>query len=616
VSEAELIRQAIADAELVVNGLPFSSDSKDDTLASEQSNSEPEALQARAFIAAHQAILSPLRSLPAELLEAIFTYTRNPEKPRHVPRMPVVSQVCRKWRDVAESTPAIWSDITLDLRQVRTNARRREHHDVFGLMLDRSRQHPLRVHISASEAIPVKTRQFPFRISTSDLQVDQTAHPQLPFRINTSNPQVDQTAHPQLLQLFATSDRWTVATITISQCMPRADIESMLHRLHGQVPSLVSLEVTTDSLSPSALEESLCAAFADAPALREVSLCGPWGPTKFIFPWAQLTLYKDHWSTSLDFFALDLLKTSIKELHVLWRSWNTTMVTIQAGAAGLGGTEPMLFAQLEKLKVSFAGVSHRTLFPILIIPELREISLERYPGGHFSEITAMFARSCEPQVGTGVLVHRNLRSFTCNGKPKIFYQAGELENFLELVPYLQHLDVRLPNEDALRKLSILDANKILVPNLISLRFYVLSKPPITDSEYDCLRDLVSNRCERTFDDGILESYPQTSMTQTTAHHPYTPIKSFTIRFQHPYQNLGDLERLESGDVYYFEDDEPSRFLICRHQLSALFQVPNGRLIGLLSGAQLQAVNGAFWDIERWRDEVGARNLHVSSRLLV
>ena len=410
VSEAELIRQAIADAELVANGLPSSSDSKDDTLASEQSNSE--ALQARAFIAAHQAILSPLRSLPAELLEVIFTYTRNPEKPRHVPRMPVVSQVCRKWRDVAESTPAIWSDITLDLRQVRANARRREHHesfDVFGLMLDRSRQHPLRVHISASEAIPARTRQ-------------------LPFRINTPDPQVDQTAHPQLLKLFATSDRWTVATIAISQCMPRADIESMLHRLHGQVPSLVSLEVTTDSLSPSALDELLCAAFADAPSLREVSLCGPWGPTRFIFPWAQLTLYKDHWSTSLDLFALDHFKTSIKELDVLWRSWNTTMVTIQAGAEGLGGTEPMVFAQLEKLKVSFSRLSHRTLLPILIIPELREISLERYPGGYFNEITAMFIRSCERQVGSGVLFHRNLRSFTCHGEPQVFYQMGELEN--------------------------------------------------------------------------------------------------------------------------------------------------------------------------------------------
>ncbi|KAK7031599.1 ABC protein [Favolaschia claudopus] len=68
----------------------------------------------------NQAILSPLRRLPPELLGDIFSWTFSPlaeswgrhESMADTPW--VLSHVCRRWRDICLSTPSLWACILID----------------------------------------------------------------------------------------------------------------------------------------------------------------------------------------------------------------------------------------------------------------------------------------------------------------------------------------------------------------------------------------------------------------------------------------------------------------------------------------------------------------------
>lgn len=73
----------------------------------------------RANIAAWRITLAPVRQLPAELLSEIFLFTFNPFNGarRDVLRL---SHVCAFWRQVAHTTPQLWTTLRLDVRHDRT----------------------------------------------------------------------------------------------------------------------------------------------------------------------------------------------------------------------------------------------------------------------------------------------------------------------------------------------------------------------------------------------------------------------------------------------------------------------------------------------------------------
>jgi len=561
VAEVILIQQAISNAELVINR-----QDSDLKRGSTVDDSELEVLQATVFIAAHQALLSsPIRSLPSELLELIFThiYTQNSEKLCHLYHIPAVSQVCRKWRDVALSTPSMWCDITLEPQALRLPPvvprwkwrKPSECLVPLDLRIDRTRQHPLRVHISVSE--------------------------------------VEHTTHPQFLKLLATSDRWTAVTI-MSLSFPSA-IGKTLQHLHGRVSSLVALELATNFIEEHYGVEYT--AFADAPALREVSLRGFWNGERFFFPWSQLTRYKDMDGTSLDPPSLLLMKSSIRELDVFWRS-NPAMAPNQSTSAA--------FPHLEKLKVRYGGPS---LFGMLIAPELREMTLEAYGGSEIREVVVMLTRSCPPPNAGEPQVHRNMKSFTYHGGAS--FSTPDLASFLSLVPCLQHLDIDLPEPADLQKLSILDPQKTLVPNLSSLRFR------ISTSLRDCdhIRTLAANRCEQPpdQDDGILAPQLQPSISTSIRDHSAHPIKSFTIEFSYGYQIIQERELLECDD-FHLEGSPTCIWLqSCNRQLLSPLQLPKGR-VKLMEAilAQAKVVDTVFSSIEQWGGSMDAQDLYVSS----
>jgi hypothetical protein len=110
--ERNRVLQAIAEDEELIDEIyvqSFWNDDDDDQVLITRIR----ALKVR--VAQNTALIAPWRLLPTELQSLIFEYTGHM---RHLTEMPtpighVVSQVCRRWREVALSTPKCWSDISI-----------------------------------------------------------------------------------------------------------------------------------------------------------------------------------------------------------------------------------------------------------------------------------------------------------------------------------------------------------------------------------------------------------------------------------------------------------------------------------------------------------------------
>ncbi|KAJ3527443.1 hypothetical protein NMY22_g9788 [Coprinellus aureogranulatus] len=101
-------------------------------------------------VQAHKSLLSPIRRLPEELLQQIFLLCRTAH------RMPLLSQdeapllltrICRDWRNLALSTPALWDSIHIPIpynfaeEQIQFHLRRAER------WLDMAKQSPLSISL-------------------------------------------------------------------------------------------------------------------------------------------------------------------------------------------------------------------------------------------------------------------------------------------------------------------------------------------------------------------------------------------------------------------------------------------------------------------------------------
>ncbi|KAJ7611681.1 hypothetical protein FB45DRAFT_716777, partial [Roridomyces roridus] len=84
--------------------------------------------------------LSPVRRLPAEILQTIFLLGSESSQTPNV--IPVPGQVCRRWRDVVVGTPELWSRISVG----GTRFTFIDHYeDLASLFLERSISQPLSV---------------------------------------------------------------------------------------------------------------------------------------------------------------------------------------------------------------------------------------------------------------------------------------------------------------------------------------------------------------------------------------------------------------------------------------------------------------------------------------
>ncbi|KIK66577.1 hypothetical protein GYMLUDRAFT_37736 [Collybiopsis luxurians FD-317 M1] len=104
----------------------------------------------QADIEALQVTVSPIRRLPLEILSEIFVHCLPKKKfIRPSPHEPplLLTQICRRWRDVAISTSKLWSSILITVTE-------RCHPDIslVQTFMDRSAMHPLSFRINESLA--------------------------------------------------------------------------------------------------------------------------------------------------------------------------------------------------------------------------------------------------------------------------------------------------------------------------------------------------------------------------------------------------------------------------------------------------------------------------------
>lgn len=194
----------------------------------------------------YQALASPIRRLPTEILSSIFT-TIPRDQPFDMSNSPMLlTRICSRWRDVAISTPRMWNyiDFYVD-EQLNTKPFTIT---MWKVWLSRSGSCPLHIKVSFQ---PPKTSHFPYR------------------------PIVDM--------LASCSRRWRQIFFRIPFSLGH------FSAVKGSIPIL---KVFTVLLTSTSVELRTLAILEDAPNLSSLSIeSASLVLTPHQLPWAQLTWF-------------------------------------------------------------------------------------------------------------------------------------------------------------------------------------------------------------------------------------------------------------------------------------------------------------------------------------
>jgi hypothetical protein len=354
----------------------------------------------------HNAILSPIRWVPTEVLEEIFQHCTWPsilDQNCHWRELPwAISQVCRTWREVTLNLPYLWNRIPIHLRD-NTLANLGAQATFFAGLLARSRNAPLYLHVQA------------------------------PFK--------EYDWHPLIDALAPHSGRVEELTIKSSTVTMNA-----FRKFKGRLPLLrkLTLSKTSQRNHPSALIIDL---FEDAPLLREVALFALY-THELILPWHQV----------ISFNGSRINRTGLSQLVA--NSLDLERLEI-AGCSYGAGPRTATLPRLTTLKVKLENptITSNFFFGSLILPKVEEIEVEEYQGDLLPHLIAMLSRC--PTPSSSMLRKLALRNI-------IQEAPGELTSLLCLMPQLLELDLELPPIHDLFELIIGPKSPPLVPMLETL----------------------------------------------------------------------------------------------------------------------------------------------------
>jgi hypothetical protein len=217
------------------------------------------------FRTSHSALLSPIRRLAPELLSEIFRHCLPcPYLSPHSHSVPLLlAQICYLWRQVALSTPALWSSLFLNLD-----------------FANRGMAALVPIWLSRSGALPISLCV----VGECDRGRD---------------------INPVLASITPFSDRW--ATVTFN--LPASIIMSLTQLGLHSLPTLQHLELGSFPDSGVSIHQAFDA-FALAPKLQ--SLRTDIGFQALHVPWQQLTsIFLARWSTIQCLRTIDLMPSLV-----------------------------------------------------------------------------------------------------------------------------------------------------------------------------------------------------------------------------------------------------------------------------------------------------------------
>ncbi|KII88079.1 hypothetical protein PLICRDRAFT_659327 [Plicaturopsis crispa FD-325 SS-3] len=272
-----------------------------------------------------------IRGFPPELLSEIFLLNAASE---HSPSIgsfsgqrPLrLSQVCRRWREIALSTPRLWSTLTLSPRRGSVESYRA----LVFMWLERSRQCPLSLSVGIR----------PLAASSHSVFQPLTLH----------------------------SPRWENLTYT-------PGVEE-LDGITGHLPNLRSLRFLPGLADPSDNDERAAvisratAPFQVSPRLQRLRL-----PTMFlsqdaVFPWDQITVL------TVDFVDLTNIQFVLRHLPNLQHCTLHQTETIINYDFDPIRTTPPHHSRLESLDLRLKGAGVLLFFPIVTLPNLKALTIE------------------------------------------------------------------------------------------------------------------------------------------------------------------------------------------------------------------------------------------------
>ncbi|KAJ7651055.1 hypothetical protein FB45DRAFT_997750 [Roridomyces roridus] len=199
----------------------------------------------------------PVLTLPTEITSEILTRFLPPWPQRPEFKGPYSPSfllgICRQWRDVALSTPELWSTMRLDIKAPDGPQLRARELISLESWLQRSGDCPLSLDLSCVD----------MRVPSSSLQTSSSLQPFVDAILR----------HASRLQ-------------SLEICLPLDNLRS----IKGSMPLLRSLTMgpNTELLDPAPSERRLHL-FTDAPRMENLILFTFFNPFYIILPWAQIT---------------------------------------------------------------------------------------------------------------------------------------------------------------------------------------------------------------------------------------------------------------------------------------------------------------------------------------
>ena len=376
-------------------------------------------------MARHQAILSPIRKLPPEILAEVFLHAADdssvvwPRENGDVEMPLLLGRICSCWRTVTHALPQLWSKIRLDIPRA---------------LESRS--------AGSFKAACVAVHGL------VEMCLSRSRNALLSFSITADGP--PELIVPLLQAFVKHSSRWRDVSIDLARL---SKYHQILMPAKGNVPKLHRLHLGTsikDTLATDTLD-----AFQVSPSLKELSISHLTRPFHFLrIPWAQLTHLTSKMSTFREGEFSEILRHT-KNL-VVFSTEGERILEVTS-------SQPVLLCHLEKMAIVNKGSYITKSFQFFTAPNLKELHLHAITPFNPDQTIAMITRSkCKL---THLTIHSSQEVET------VWEENFGIARLLGHVPSLVHLRliVLKSGDDLIHRLG-LHSNVFpqILPNLESL----------------------------------------------------------------------------------------------------------------------------------------------------